>query len=577
LEQRAFLSAGDVAVTSVEDAYSAPVGYDIAISPEAGVLANDGGGGAPLTAVLVSPPAVGSLTFYPIGAFQYLPEPDFQGTVTFTYRATDGVAAGPETTVTLDFVVPNHEPWAGPMNATVDEDGATVPTPFPADDLDGDALVITISVAPEHGTVELTPDNKWVYTPEPGYSGIDVFRFRAFDGRAYDPFNDGHVNITVVPKADVPLVIVPEVIDAKLSGYVGMPITGSYEDPPERVGRARVKFSVVSRPAHGRVRVFKDGTFRYVPRAEFFGDDSFTIRARTRGVREEEVVEVEVISEDARPWAEPAADFVFYDTPAGYYASEQYAYIASDGKAARLLDHAGVIVVLHEGAAADVAPGEPLEADLIVVGTPGMDRVRVTTTEDGRASLFLNDRPLGTFYVTGAVRVYGLDGADWLIGEGALKGLELYGGGDYNFLQGSDGADLLYGGPYGDTLAGGAGDDVLVGGRSDGDELRGEAGSDLLLPGGTPFAVDEDRVDPPSADAALAAILSAWAAPTPFADRVSLLSAPGAALDPSTLPDDAPIPGVFDVAVGGDDLDWFVNVRPSDSMPDYASDEPLTE
>jgi VCBS repeat-containing protein len=546
------------------------------------VLVNDTGGAAALTAELVSPATAGTVTLQPDGRWAYTPESNYHGTVTFTYRATDGVTYGAETTVTLTILSLNDEPWAGPMNYTTTQGDGLFPTRFPAYDGDGDVLTFSINVAPEHGTPEVLPEGKFVYTPDPGFIGIDFFHFRAFDGQAYDYFDDGRVMITVNPAPGTPPVLITPQVDegGGLVGYQGEPITGYFDDPPQPLPGGRVRYSVVMKPSSGKVKVYRSGAFRYKPRKRFTGTDTFVVRARTKLETTLQTIEVEVLPEgeqaddggEPAPWALPAQDFLYYESPAAYYASEQYAFIASDGTSSRLLDHTGVIVVLHEGAAPDAPAGQALDADLVVLGTPSMDMIRVAATDDGRVEVFVSDRTLGTFNVTGAVRVYGLGGPDWLSGQGTMWGLELYGGGEYNFLQGSDGADLLYGGEHGDTLAGGAGNDVLVGGPSGSDELRGEAGEDLLVGGRTVYDPQAFPTDPRRTDADRTALLAAWTAASPLADRIAALTAPGALLAPGSLP--VSTAAGFDIIAGGDDLDWFLAVRPVDQLTDRLPEEP---
>jgi predicted outer membrane repeat protein len=67
-----------------------------------GVLNNDTDPNLePLTAVLVSGPATGSLSLAPDGGFVYTPNVAFTGQVTFTYRASDGELVSPMATVTI--------------------------------------------------------------------------------------------------------------------------------------------------------------------------------------------------------------------------------------------------------------------------------------------------------------------------------------------------------------------------------------------------------------------------------------------------------------------------------------------
>jgi hypothetical protein len=70
--------------------------------PAPGVLANDTDAeGDRLTVLLVSGPASGGLVLNPDGSFTYTPNPDFVGTDSFNYRATDGTNSSNVATVTI--------------------------------------------------------------------------------------------------------------------------------------------------------------------------------------------------------------------------------------------------------------------------------------------------------------------------------------------------------------------------------------------------------------------------------------------------------------------------------------------
>ena len=51
-------------------------------------------------------------------------------------------------------------------------------------DADGDALTATSPSDPPHGTVLLSPDGSFTYTPDPGWTGTDSFTYRASGGSA---------------------------------------------------------------------------------------------------------------------------------------------------------------------------------------------------------------------------------------------------------------------------------------------------------------------------------------------------------------------------------------------------------
>ena len=100
------------------------------------MLANDtDADGNPLTAVLVTGPANGSLTLNPDGSFTYTPNPTFTGTDTFTYTAYDGTTTGNIATVTItDNVRPRVVDVQAPN------------TSGPVSELDaGDTIIFTFS------------------------------------------------------------------------------------------------------------------------------------------------------------------------------------------------------------------------------------------------------------------------------------------------------------------------------------------------------------------------------------------------------------------------------------------------
>jgi Ca2+-binding RTX toxin-like protein len=90
------------------DAYAATRNLTLTV-PTPGVLGNDTDVEAgPLTAVLVSGPARGTLTLAADGSFVYVPAPNFVGTDTFVYRADDGTG-GPQATVTITVGAPGND------------------------------------------------------------------------------------------------------------------------------------------------------------------------------------------------------------------------------------------------------------------------------------------------------------------------------------------------------------------------------------------------------------------------------------------------------------------------------------
>ena len=115
--------------------------------PAPGVLANDTGDG-PLTAILVTGPSTGTLNLNPNGSFTYMPAANASGSVSFTYKASDGTAQSAAATVTLTVRAVNDAPVLvnpGPQSGA---EGATVNLAISASDPDGPALIFSASNLP---------------------------------------------------------------------------------------------------------------------------------------------------------------------------------------------------------------------------------------------------------------------------------------------------------------------------------------------------------------------------------------------------------------------------------------------
>lgn len=100
---------------ATDDVYSTDKDTPLTV-PTPGVLANDSDlEGDPLRALKVSGPSHGMLALNTDGSFIYIPDSDFKGTDSFTYKANDGEADSNIATVTISM---------GALNVTLNEDQA---------------------------------------------------------------------------------------------------------------------------------------------------------------------------------------------------------------------------------------------------------------------------------------------------------------------------------------------------------------------------------------------------------------------------------------------------------------------
>ena len=176
-----------------------------------GVLRNDfDEDGDSLTVELVSDVQHGTLTLNSDGVFQYIPEANYSGDDSFSYRVSDGSLYSETATVSIEVTPVNDAP-----SASVDTYDAFEDVPLEVDaetgllandsDVENDELVASLLVPPANGSVEVNPDGSFTYTPVQDFQGIDQFSYRLFDGTAYS--SPALVTIVVEPSGDPPTAV----------------------------------------------------------------------------------------------------------------------------------------------------------------------------------------------------------------------------------------------------------------------------------------------------------------------------------------------------------------------------------
>jgi VCBS repeat-containing protein len=183
------------APTAADDAYS--TAEDTARTVAApGVLGNDSDpDGDPLSAVLGSGPSHGSLALNANGSFTYTPATDFNGSDSFTYRASDGTLTSGLATVTITVNAVNDAPTvtvaAGGACGTNDRSGTINLT---VGDIESAATALTLSVG-TNSNPTLVPSNNVVFgssgatrtltaTAVAGRTGTAVLMVAVSDGQA---------------------------------------------------------------------------------------------------------------------------------------------------------------------------------------------------------------------------------------------------------------------------------------------------------------------------------------------------------------------------------------------------------
>jgi hypothetical protein len=166
------------------------------------VLSNDFDvDGDKITATRISDPATGALVFRNDGTFDYTPVRDFFGTVTFTYKAFDGVLFSKEATVTITVNNVNEVPVALNDSASTIQ-GTPVIIPVLNNDFDVDGVLDPTTVTyntgsgPSSGAVTVNGDGTITYSPTTKFVGTVSFRYSVKDN-AGSSSNEATVTVDV--------------------------------------------------------------------------------------------------------------------------------------------------------------------------------------------------------------------------------------------------------------------------------------------------------------------------------------------------------------------------------------------
>jgi len=154
--------------------------------------------GDPLTYTVASLPAHGALSGT-APDLTYTPDADYTGADSFTFTVNDGQATSAPATVGITVTAPNLPPVANndAYSTNVSKQlNVRAPGVLKNDsDPNGDRLTALLVAGPLHGTLALSANGSFTYTPQAGFIGVDIFTYQASDGAALS--NVATVTVTV--------------------------------------------------------------------------------------------------------------------------------------------------------------------------------------------------------------------------------------------------------------------------------------------------------------------------------------------------------------------------------------------
>jgi hypothetical protein len=224
-----------------------------------------------LTCSTVTSPSHGIVTVVSdCSGGSYIPDPDFNGTDSFTYGVADPVTAATTATVTITVEAVNDAPVAGDDDATTWEDTAvTIDVLGNDSDVDGDSLTVESATGATNGSVTIAGDGSVTYTPDLDFHGTDSFTYTVDDASAEPTV--ATVNVTVEPVSDAP-VAGDDDATTREDTAVTIDVLGNDSD----IEGDSLKVDSATNGTNGSVTTAEDGSVTYTPAPDFHGTDSFT-------------------------------------------------------------------------------------------------------------------------------------------------------------------------------------------------------------------------------------------------------------------------------------------------------------
>jgi Tol biopolymer transport system component len=232
------ITVDDVNDTPVANAQTVNAMEDL---PSALTLTGTDTEGSTLTFTIVDAPTRGTLTG--TGAMRtYQPSANLNGSDSFTFTVSDGLATSAPATVTIEVASVEDAPVALAQSLATSEDAPLAIVLSGTDD-DGDALTFTVTSATIHGLLSGTAPNL-TYTPYADFHGSESFTFTATDGHTTSAPATIALDIAAVDDA-------PFVQGMTLTGEEGALIA----IPLPTVDRdlEPLTFTISTPPAHGTI------------------------------------------------------------------------------------------------------------------------------------------------------------------------------------------------------------------------------------------------------------------------------------------------------------------------------------
>ncbi|WP_444994749.1 Ig-like domain-containing protein [Aliikangiella sp. IMCC44359] len=428
------------------------------------------------------------------GDFVYTPEAGYAGSDGFTYEVIDELGGVNNATVEITVLPPNVAPIAQDDSFSGDQD-VNITGNLLSDngtgadsDPDGDTLtVIAGTYATANGSVTISANGSFTYTPNAGYFGSDSFTYTLQDDRggsdsATVTLTLNEVNFAPIAQNDS----FSSDQDIDITGNVLADNGNGVDIDPEGHSISVVAETIST--ANGSVVLSSDGSFVYTPNAGFVGNDSFIYTLTdSLGASSQGTVSLSLVStstqyddvitgtsgNDSLNGSSNSNDLITglegNDSLTGYTGNDTYVWSVGDGS--DTITEAGGVdqIIMHGVTQNDIRFEKSGNYNLKIHA--GTESITIN-------SQFYSDYQNNSYYDIYRVENLVLDDGTTIDLTG---GLTFTGTASNDYLYGLKQSDsVLYGLEGNDSIYGYAGNDTLEGGLGN-DALNGDTGNDTYV------------------------------------------------------------------------------------------------
>jgi uncharacterized repeat protein (TIGR01451 family) len=213
-------------------------------------------------------PLHGSISISSTGAFTYTPSTGYVGKDSVEYEACDASSVCDKAYIVINVTGPApvavRDPYSLSVNTSVSGNILTNDTPT-----GGLTVKISPFPTPLHGSLTLSTNGIFTYTPQTDYVGKDSIQYQACNGN----------NLCATAYAVFTIIGPPPVaVRDTYSTTVGTPITGN-NILINDIGVTSVKILPFPTPLHGSLTLSTNGSFTYTPASGYVGKDSIQYEA----------------------------------------------------------------------------------------------------------------------------------------------------------------------------------------------------------------------------------------------------------------------------------------------------------